>query len=187
MLSREFWKPEPIEPIRLLAELRANVLERSHSRLPRWHFRVADDLVLRMQPKPGERRDHGWAFAGTAFFGEGITRALCDKPDGTLGMLTFGMLSDMPNWRVLPRFVRYPRGTLQRAGLADSYRERTLAALRSDCFATLRPEMMLSPACIFCGKALTDPASIARWIGPECAGTSRLGQSVLDLRGEAAR
>jgi len=59
---------------------------------------------------------------------------------------------------------------------------RVLAALRSDCFDTLRPEMMLHPACIYCGKTLTDPASIARWIGPECAGTTRLSQRVLDLR-----
>jgi len=31
---------------------------------------------------------------------------------------------------------------------------------------------MLKPACLMCGKALTDPVSMARWIGPECAGTS---------------
>jgi uncharacterized protein YndB with AHSA1/START domain len=28
---------------------------------------------------------------------------------------------------------------------------------------------MFQPACLLCGKALTDPVSMARWIGPECA------------------
>jgi hypothetical protein len=39
-------------------------------------------------------------------------------------------------------------------------------------FALLRPDMMLKPACLMCGKRLSDPISMARWIGPECAGTS---------------
>jgi hypothetical protein len=44
--------------------------------------------------------------------------------------------------------------------------------LMPDAFAGLHPEMMLKPSCLMCGKALTDPVSMARWIGPECAGTS---------------
>jgi hypothetical protein len=36
------------------------------------------------------------------------------------------------------------------------------------------PAQMLSYNCVICGKGLTDPASMARWIGPECAGTSTL-------------
>ena len=36
------------------------------------------------------------------------------------------------------------------------------------------PAKMLSHNCVICGKGLTDPASMARWIGPECAGTSSL-------------
>jgi Family of unknown function (DUF6011) len=38
--------------------------------------------------------------------------------------------------------------------------------------ATLRSSIMLRPACLCCGKMLTDPVSMARWIGPECAGTA---------------
>jgi hypothetical protein len=34
--------------------------------------------------------------------------------------------------------------------------------------------MMLAPNCLLCGKGLTDPASMARGIGPECAGTSSI-------------
>jgi hypothetical protein len=194
-LRRNFWTPEPLEPIRLLADLRSFVLERSHTRLPRWHFRVASDLVLRVQPRPGERRDRCFAFAGTAFFGDGITRARCDKPDSTLVTLPFGITAE---WSWQPLSFRHPRPTatgIKTAAewrrdyevTANTYRERTLTVLRSDCFAELRAEMMLSPACLYCGKALTDPVSVARWVGPECAGTSRLGQRVLDLRGEDAR
>jgi hypothetical protein len=39
-------------------------------------------------------------------------------------------------------------------------------------FERLRPGMMLQPSCLMCGKSLTDPVSMARWVGPECAGTS---------------
>jgi hypothetical protein len=38
----------------------------------------------------------------------------------------------------------------------------------------IKAEQMFSAHCLMCGKALTDPASMARWIGPECAGTSSL-------------
>jgi Family of unknown function (DUF6011) len=40
------------------------------------------------------------------------------------------------------------------------------------CAGYAAPEKMLCPNCLLCGKALTDPVSMARFIGPECAGTS---------------
>jgi hypothetical protein len=33
---------------------------------------------------------------------------------------------------------------------------------------------MLCHACLCCGKGLTDPASMARWIGPECWGSASI-------------
>src|SRR5262249_32750805 len=45
--------------------------------------------------------------------------------------------------------------------------ERLREALSSERFATFTPDLMLKPACMMCGKGLTDPASMARWIGPE--------------------
>ncbi len=39
---------------------------------------------------------------------------------------------------------------------------------------SLTPGQLLSLNCLICGKALTDPASMARLIGPECAGTASL-------------
>jgi hypothetical protein len=47
-------------------------------------------------------------------------------------------------------------------------------ALNLETFAIFRAELMLSSNCLCCGKKLTDPASLARWFGPECAGTSSL-------------
>ena len=60
-----------------------------------------------------------------------------------------------------------------RAGIV-SLVERIVAALRGGYFTASMPPKMLSHHCMICGKGLTDPASMARWIGPECAGTSTL-------------
>jgi hypothetical protein len=53
-----------------------------------------------------------------------------------------------------------------------AFRQRVVAALHPDHFAALRPELMLTAHCLACGKALTDPVSMARWIGPECWGSA---------------
>jgi uncharacterized protein DUF6011 len=47
---------------------------------------------------------------------------------------------------------------------------RIVTALRAGLFNVGAPAQMLSHNCVICGKGLTDPASMARWIGPECAG-----------------
>ena len=53
----------------------------------------------------------------------------------------------------------------------DAFGERVAAVLRSDFFSAFAPEKMLGAFCLCCGKQLTDPASMARRIGPECAAT----------------
>ena len=50
-------------------------------------------------------------------------------------------------------------------------RDRFLATLPI-ALAELRPSAMLKPACLMCSKMLTDPVSMARWIGPECFGSA---------------
>src|SRR5262245_29238068 len=69
-LPQEFWKLERLSPIKILADLRGFVLERSHSRLPKWRFRLAPDLVIRIQPKPGERHDDSCLFDCLALRGD---------------------------------------------------------------------------------------------------------------------
>jgi hypothetical protein len=48
------------------------------------------------------------------------------------------------------------------------------------------PRAMLSRHCMICGKALTDPASMARFIGPECYGSGTLDVPWLHEATEAA-
>ena len=49
-LAATFWTPEPLAPIEFLAGLRDIVLERSHTRLPKWRFRLAPDWPSRSNP-----------------------------------------------------------------------------------------------------------------------------------------
>ena len=55
-LSPDFWDAALLPVSSFLADMRAFTLDRSHTRLPKWKFRLADDLVVQIQPKPGERR-----------------------------------------------------------------------------------------------------------------------------------
>lgn len=181
-LDPSFWHVERVAPIGLFRELREFVLERSHTRLPKWRFRVADDLVMYVQPKPAERRDRFYAFDCCAFAasdpGTLLNREDCDAGRG-LWRLVFGI---DPEWRVEPRRLRWPRRDEEGA---FAFRARVIGALRSDAFDRLDARRMLSPSCLICGKALTDPISIARWIGPECAGRSGSSQRVWLLAGAA--
>ena len=45
-------------------------------------------------------------------------------------------------------------------------------AFEDGTFDVVDAKLMLMTQCLVCGKALTDPASMARYIGPECAGTA---------------
>ena len=67
------------------------------------------------------------------------------------------------------RRVAWARGLDIAAGRA--LRERIDAAFRDGRFDRITPDM-LGSHCLICGKALRDPVSQARFIGPECAGTS---------------
>jgi hypothetical protein len=73
------------------------------------------------------------------------------------------------NWHLKTRAVAYHR----------DYQHTDICAARDRLIATLpivldklRPGAMLKPACLCCGKQLTDPVSMSRWIGPDCFGTS---------------
>ena len=77
--------------------------------------------------------------------------------------------SDDGDWYLKPTRVGFRTGP----PLSDIFlvRDRLIETLPT-AFDKLRPEMMVQHACLFCGKRLTDPVSMARWIGPECAGTA---------------
>jgi uncharacterized protein DUF6011 len=174
-LPRDFWVPGPMPIIPVLAELRSIVLERSHNRLPKWRFKLAHDLVVQGQPRPAERRDRFFLFACRALQGDSISRESFVKRDRQFWQLDFGILAEGDDrWRLKTRHLFWPN--LHRAEPAEvfEFKRRIIDSFKPARFEKFSPEMMLSHQCMICGKPLTDPASMGRMIGPECAGTSSL-------------
>jgi hypothetical protein len=56
----------------------------------------------------------------------------------------------------------------------EALQQRVTEIFSGEFFNRLTVGAMLHPHCLICGKTLTDPASMARFVGPECAGTSSL-------------
>jgi hypothetical protein len=51
-------------------------------------------------------------------------------------------------------------------------RDRVVEVFNGDFFSRFRPASLLGNHCICCGRALTDPVSQSRFIGPECYGSA---------------
>ncbi len=177
---------EPIPSLPFLAELREAVLKHSLKRMPKWKFRLASDLVLQLQPKPTvlpseaamargfkPKLQH---FEGVAVMAAGVTGAVFNRqrPDATWWQIKFELYSRLPDADWV--FHRTGGRWQHRAGREgyETLTQRVVAAFRGGLFDGSAPAKMLSHNCVICGKRLTDPASMARWIGPECAGTSSL-------------
>lgn len=179
---------ETIPPIPFLAELREEVLKHSLKRMPKWKFRLAPDVIVQLQPKPTVMLSeaataHGLKpklqhFEGTAVLQEGVTggalNRLPKQPCPPWWQIKFEIYAHDPEgeWTFRRTAGRWQYG-------ADETRkttlvQRVLTTLRGGFFTASMPPKMLAYSCIICGKGLTDPASMARWIGPECAGTSTL-------------
>jgi hypothetical protein len=179
---------EAVPSIPFLAELREEVLKHSLKRMPKWKFRLAPDVIMQLQPKPtimlsayaiacGDKPklQH---FEGVAVLQKSVTgEALNRLPQQPCP----------PWWQI--KFEIYARDTegewtfrrtggCWQSGAGEEGKsvlvQRVLTTLRSGFFTAALPPKMLAHKCIICGKGLTDPASMARWIGPECAGTSTL-------------
>jgi hypothetical protein len=140
--------------------------------MPKWKLRVADDIVTQIQPKPPKQtRDNP---CGLDWFD--CHAVINDQTDGSV------LEARRPDgWRIEYRLVVkdgwwFKVDSIGRpTGLdeieAPIVRQRLIDILPA-ALQLLRPAMMLKPACLCCGKQLTDPVSMARWVGPECAGTS---------------
>ena len=179
---------EPISPISFLAKLREEVLKRSLKRMPKWKFRIASDLVLQLQPKPTVMLSEAAMarglkpklqhFEGTAVMTENVTiavfKCLPQRPCPPWWQLRFDLFALAPDadWMFKPAGGRW-QGGADRAGV-DAIAQRLVAGFRTGFLDGSAPVEVLSPNCVICGKGLSDPASMARWIGPECAGTSSL-------------
>ena len=179
---RQLWQPITLDPVDTLASLRETVLKINPKRRPKWRFRIAPDVVMQLQPSP-EINKYGWRskqlFDGLALQGEGITKDHFQSSKGRdrtvmLDMFFTIVAADVSGWAI----------NLNRAYLQDIDRQLALKAqIVSGIGRTgdLDASMMFQPACLACGKALTDPVSRARWIGPECAHNHTLGLRILKL------
>jgi hypothetical protein len=176
-------------PINFLRDLREEVLKHSLKRMPKWKFRLSADIVMQLQPKPTY-------LPSTAAIELGFARPEFIRFEGMAVKVDGGadgaMLIRLPRgyhhnyWQRKFEVVAYNdtewllnfRGGCWKYGAPqegnESLKAAVVSALRDGFFNQLTPAAMLSPHCLICGKGLTDPASMARWIGPECAGTSSL-------------
>jgi hypothetical protein len=187
------FETETILPIRFLTELREEVLKHSLKRMPKWKFRLASDLVLQLQPKPTVLLSEAATargfkpklqhFEGEAMMMEGVTGAVfkrLPRQPCSWWQIKFELYSQSSDadwefkrtgghWHV----EGYYQPEAGRNGAATIV-QRVVGAFRGGLFDGSAAAKMLSYNCVICGKGLTDPASMARWIGPECAGTSTL-------------
>jgi hypothetical protein len=143
--------------------------------MPKWKFRVEPDIVMQLQPRPDTRTKANpgclpW-FDCQAVIREDVTGAMLKDPPRDSWKIHFKVTIriDPMEWWFKVCGVGYRTGWQNDAPMIVRNR---LVDLMPVAFTRLHPEMMLKPACLMCGKALTDPVSMARWIGPECAGTS---------------
>lgn len=112
-------------------------------------------------------------FDGVAVVGPDDVTSFDKQPTGNpapWAWLAFGIYADGDDaWTFELRRWAAKRGVM----VGDAI-DRVRTALSPETFADFKPEMMLSPRCLCCGKKLADPASLARWVGPECSGTTSL-------------
>ena len=177
-----------IRPSPLLTGLRDVVLAVRHDRCPKWRFKLAPDLVVQIQPRPAERRDQFRLFECMAIFGEGITKEMFASHRERRGRnyAMFGIKDDEDKaddvdggWRADPCMFS-SRGANDRLAMMVRLADE-LPALD-----VIDPRKMFTASCLICGKGLTDPASMARWIGPECAGTASLHTALFTPRAVSA-
>jgi hypothetical protein len=173
----DFWARRPLKEIATLAQLRGIVLQHNSKRYPKWKFKLADDLVMQIQPRP----TRGRLFEGMALQGEHVTAEMFTRrlrsEDGMTELqfeLTAATGATMSffgfSWVFCPtRGVTFWVNQ-DREEQKERARRFVLRTFESLALLTqLDPSMMFQPACLNCGRPLTDPVSMARWIGPECA------------------
>jgi hypothetical protein len=171
------------DPMPSLMYLRDVVLKERHDRCPKWRFRLAPDLVVQLQPRPAERRDRYQLFEGIVIEDDAIEK----RHFGTVTsrasfmFLDFGIRSSEHD-KVDPTPGQWHTVVWRSHGVRSAIEVllgRLVAGLCS--LDRLDAHTLFEPACLICGKGLTDPASMARGIGPECAGTSSLDVGFLKV------
>jgi hypothetical protein len=169
----EFWKPTNISALPLLQQLNDWVIKQNEKRLPKWKFSFAPDFAMQIHPRV--TRAYDTLFECFALQTENVTADLFTEPSKLRGRTYYRIRFDLQVvggvWTFsyrggVGRWAPYTEGEF------DKVCQRTIDALKPEYFSYLQPKMMLAPHCLCCGKKLTDPVSMARWIGPECFGSA---------------
>jgi hypothetical protein len=180
--------PGILAPIPSLVSLRDTVLGISHTRLPKWRFRFAPDLVVQLQPRPAERRDQYALFDGLVIEGPDITKEHFSswKVRAGLPLTAIGFhIRDITATYYASKgepgqwVVAWTSWNVRSLETMGSLKDRLVAELPR--LRDLDTRFMFQACCLVCGKALTDPVSMARWIGPECAHHFGI-QTTLDVK-----
>jgi hypothetical protein len=194
--------PFTFATIAFLANLRQAVIEHSDRRMPKWKFRVGLELILMLQPSTRLLCADSviQLFVGEALLADGFVSAEMFASDAALrgsGLNWWRVKFAITAPAVPPRsqmpglsdeeyaseygnrpWTCQHRGGGWKAGAGrETYaklKTRVASLFLGDFFTSMDASKLLYPHCLICGKRLTDPASMARFVGPECAGTSSL-------------
>ena len=171
-MSSEVWMPVNIPALPPLLQLNDWVIKQNEKRLPKWKFRFAPDFAMQIHPRV--TRTYDTLFECFALQTDDLTVALFTEPKQLRGRtydkVGFELRVVGGVWTFNCRSIRWSRGGTKEE--CYQVRQRAIDALKHEHFSDLHPEMMLSPHCLCCGKGLTDPVSMARWVGPECWGSA---------------
>jgi hypothetical protein len=179
------WEAATMIPVPFLAELRNVIVNGPEppKRTPKWRFKVADDFALQLQAKDKERV----LFEGVALEGDGITGDSFKENRSEhrhLWQLKFDIRPDGDLWRLKPTSARYGamnvegRWAIETREMRESVGMRALTRVKGRIIEALGSMFkdgqvpLLEDYCLMCGRALTDPVSRSRHIGPECWGSS---------------
>jgi len=161
----------PLAPLPKIAALYNMVVSLSEKRSPIWRFRLAPDLVISMQAKLS-RQPIKFECRGVQC--DGATVDMLRKRENVRSpfcSMRYEIIAGADGaWCFRARGCRWSASTNPQNvfGLLD----RLTAAYADGTFDRLPSSLMSHPQCLACGRALTDPTSRARWIGPECFGTA---------------
>jgi hypothetical protein len=162
-------------PIPFLRNLRLMCLARSESRAPKWKFRVASDLVMQLQPKPsclpGRVLESFEGVAVMVAAASATAEMLTTRPRRPVKAWwrrNFEIVSYAKNSKEWHLFIGQGMYTRNRADGDDVLIWRIRSAFTDGFFEAPPPDAFFANHCLICGRPLTDNASIARRIGPEC-------------------
>jgi Family of unknown function (DUF6011) len=182
-----------IPKIPLFADLREALLQHDDPkrRWPKWQFVIAPDLAIQVQPQAVAMRFYAVLFKLRVLEGTAITRehfkSNSAAREAGLVQVDYEIRAPLqsevlPEWRtrfhgdgrewqlVMTRGLARPwrESYADHEARIDAFQRRVQGALRPNEVGEIDVRM-LSYRCLICSKQLTDPISMARLIGPECA------------------